>query len=158
MRATWNPSRHWALSLSHGFLKNPEPQHPGNETRSIATVAFASGGLSATAAYAIKRRDDHATHAALVEANYDITERHTIFGRFESVENEELFEAPDPLVGRGYQVSKATLGYAYTLPVGPFGLSLGGSASVYAKPSALDAAYGRNPKSFTLFAKLALGN
>ena len=76
----------------------------------------------------------------------------------ESVENEELFEAPDLLAGRGYQVSKATLGYAYTLPVGPFGLSLGGSGSIYAKPAALDVAYGRNPKSFTLFAKLALGN
>ena len=48
------------------------------------------------------------------------------------------------------------LGYAYTLPVGPFGVSLGGSASVYAKPAALNAAYGRNPKSFTVFAKLSL--
>jgi hypothetical protein len=36
-------------------------------------------------------------------------------------------------------------------------LALGGSASLYAKPAALEAAYGRNPVSYTLFAKLSLG-
>ena len=157
VRATWNPSPRWALSLSHGFLKSPETQHPDNEHRTIATVAYADNRLSVTAAYAIKRRDGHSTDAFLAEANWDISDRHALFGRVESVQNEELFEAPNPLAGPAYRVSKATLGYAYTLPIGPFGLSLGGSGSVYAKPSALDAAYGRNPKSFTLFAKLALG-
>ncbi len=158
VRATWTPARRWALSLSHGFLKNPEPLHPGNETRSIATATYADDRLSVTAAYALKRRDGHGTGAFLAEANWDITPRHTLFGRVESVENEELFDDADPVFdGVGYRVSKATVGYAYTLPLGPFGLSLGGSGSVYAKPSALDAPYGRNPKSFTLFAKLALG-
>ena len=158
VRATYNPSPNWALSLSHGVLKNPEPIHPGNERRTIASASYAADRLSVTAAFAIKSRDHHSTTAALAEANYDITPRHTIFGRIESVENEELFEDTDPLSGAAYRVTKATLGYAYTLPVGPFGLSLGGSASLYAKPAALDTAYGRNPKSFTLFAKLALGD
>jgi len=30
--------------------------------------------------------------------------------------------------------------------------------STYAKPNALDAAYGNNPMGFTLFAKLSLGH
>jgi hypothetical protein len=158
VRATWNPSSRWALSLSHGFLKSPEPLHPGNENRSIASVAYADDRLSVTGAYSIKRRDGHSTGAFLAEANWDITPRHALFGRVESVENEELFDEADPVFGGiAYRVSKATLGYAYTLPLGPFGLSLGGSASAYAKPSALDGPYGRNPKSFTLFAKLGLG-
>jgi hypothetical protein len=159
VRATWNPSPRWALSLSHGFLKSPETQHPDNEHRSIATVAYADDRLSVTAAYSLKRRDGHGTGAFLAEANWDITPRHALFGRVESVENEELFPEADPIFGGvTYRVGKATLGYAYTLPLGPFGLSLGGSGSVYAKPSALDGPYGRNPKSFTLFAKLALGS
>jgi len=50
-------------------------------------------------------------------------------------------------------------GYAYRLPLaGPFSLALGGSASAYAKPAALDAVYGKNPWGYTLFAKLMLGN
>ncbi len=157
VRATFNPSPRWALSLSHGFLKSPEPQHPDNERRTIATVAYADARLSVTAAFAVKRRDGHATDAALVEANWDITPRHALFGRAENVTNEELFETPDPLAGPAYRVGKATLGYAYTVPVGPFGLSLGGSGSLYAKPARLIPAYGRDPKSFTIFAKLALG-
>ena len=158
VRATWTPSPNWAVSLSHGFIKEPETTHPGeSERRTIGTIAYADTRLSVTAAYAIKQRDGHGDGALLVEANWDITPRHALFGRVESVQNEELFTAPNPLAGPSYRVSKATLGYAYTIPLGAFGLSLGGSASLYAKPAALDVAYGRNPKSFTLFAKLALG-
>jgi len=158
VRATYTPAPRWAFSLSHGFLKNPEVLHPGDERRTVATASYADARLAVTAAYAIKGHDGETTDAFLAEANFDITPRHTVFGRVESVENEELFEAPDPLAGPAYRVTKAMLGYAYTLPVGPFGLSLGGSASLYAKPSALDAAYGRAPKSFTVFAKLSLGS
>ncbi len=157
VRATWNPSPNWALSVSHGFLKSPEAREPtDNERRTIGAVHYADRRLSVTAAYAHKVHGGDGHGAFLAEANWDITPRHALFGRFETVENEELFPDTDPIAG-SYRVSKATLGYAYTIPLGPFGLSLGGSASAYAKPSALDPAYGRNPKSFTLFAKLGLG-
>ncbi len=159
VRATWNPSRHWALSLSHGFLKEPETTHPGeNEHRSIAAVAYADARLAVTIAYAHKVHDGDAHGALLAEANWDISSRHAVFGRMETVNNEELFRAPDPLAGRSFTVTKATLGYGYTIPIGAAGLTVGGSASLYAKPTTLDAAYGRTPKSFTLFAKLALGH
>jgi hypothetical protein len=157
VRATWNPSPNWSLSVSHGFLKSPEAREPlDNERRTIGAVHYADRRLSVTAAYSHKVHGGDGHGALLAEANWDITPRHALFGRFETVENEELFPDTDPIAG-SYRVSKATLGYAYTIPLGPFGLSLGGSASAYAKPSALDAAYGRNPKSFTLFAKLGLG-
>jgi hypothetical protein len=105
----------------------------------------------------LKNHDGDTHNAFLAEANWDITPRHALFGRVEVADNDELFFAPDPRADQSFTVGKATLGYAYTLPVGPFGLSLGGSGSVYTKPTALDAVYGRNPKSFTLFAKLSLG-
>jgi len=44
------------------------------------------------------------------------------------------------------------------VPLGPFALALGGSFSAYAKPDALDAAYGSNPWGYTLFARISLGN
>jgi hypothetical protein len=160
VRATWNPSPKWALSVSHGFLKSPEARDPlDNERRTIGAVHYADQRLSVTAAYSHKVHGGSGHGAFLAEANWDITLRHALFGRVETVENEELFPEADPIFGGvDYRVSKATLGYAYTLPIGPFGLSLGGSASVYAKPSVLDVPYGRSPKSFTLFAKLALGS
>jgi hypothetical protein len=158
VRGTWTPSANWAVSVSHGFLKSPEPREPlDNEKRTVAAVNYADQKLSITAAYSYKVHGGDGHGAFLAEANWDITPRHAFFGRFEHVDNDELFDSADPLGGDSYAVSKATLGYAYTLPLGPFGLSLGGSASAYAKPSVLDLPYGRNPKSFTLFAKLGLG-
>ena len=67
------------------------------------------------------------------------------------------FAAHD-LHDQAFRVSKFQAGYAYTLPLGPFGLSLGGSVAAFAKPDALDAVYGNSPIGYTLFAKLTLGH
>lgn len=160
VRATWTPSPEWAAQISYGRLESPEVLHPGeNEGRLTASIAYASGGLSVTGAYSAKNRLPGPTlDAWLLEANYDLNARNALFGRFENVENDELFTHDDPLHGVPFRASKFTLGYAHSIPLGgAFNLALGGSASLYAKPDALDAAYGDNPKSFTLFAKLSLG-
>ena len=83
VRATWNPSQHWALSLSHGFLKSPEARDPlDNERRTIGAISYASQKLTVTAAYSYKVHGGDGHGAFLAEANYDITPRHAIFGRF----------------------------------------------------------------------------
>jgi hypothetical protein len=163
VRATWNPSPKWALQASHGRLKNPEFLiHPGeNEHRTTASVHYDNGrSLSAMIAFSNKNRDPGDTSTAyLAEANWDIDEHHTLFGRIENVKNDELFpEHTDPLHEVPFRVSKFQTGYAYRLPFsGPLNLAIGGSVSAYAKPTALDTAYGKHPLGFTLFAKFSLG-
>lgn len=149
-------------SLSHGFLKQPEATHAGeNEHRTTASVHYADGRLSAMAAFSAKNRDPGNTLTAwIAEADYKLTERHSLFTRFENVKNDELFsDHDDPLHDRPFRVSKLQAGYAWNTPLGdnPFRLSLGGSANAYIKPDALDAAYGRNPWGYTLFTRLSLG-
>ncbi|MEP7348817.1 MAG: hypothetical protein ABI668_02565 [Sphingorhabdus sp.] len=164
VRATYNPSPEWAMQVSHGFLKRPEFLiHPDeNEHRTTASVHYANGkGLTAIAAFSAKNRDPGPTLTAyLAEANWDIDDHHTVFARAENVKNDELF--PDdlnPLHEMPFRVSKFQAGYAYRLPLtGPLNLALGGTVSAFSKPDALDAAYGKNPMGFTLFAKLSLGN
>jgi hypothetical protein len=161
VRATFNPSPNWALQVSHGRLDQPEALHPGeDEARTTASVHYNSGhGLAAMAAFSAKdRRPGPTLTAWLAEANWDFAERHTLFGRVENVENDELF--PDhlhPLHDVAFRVTKLQAGYAYTLPLGPFGLALGGSAAAFVKPAALDPYYGDSPMGYTLFAKLTLG-
>jgi hypothetical protein len=161
VRGTFNPSPSWALQVSHGRIDQPEPTHPGvDEARTTASVNYNSGhGLAAMAAFSAKnRRPGETLTAWLGEVNWDISDRHTLFGRLENVENDELF--PDhahPLHDLAFRVTKLQAGYAYTLPLGPFGLALGGSAALFVKPDALDAYYGDNPMGYTLFAKLTLG-
>ena len=163
VRATYTPSANWSMQLSTGHLKTPEHLiHPGeNEQRTTASVHYANGdGLSAMVAFSAKDRKPGPTLTAfLVEANWDIDEHHTLFGRFENVKNDELFPNPlSPLHEVPFRVSKFKAGYAYRLPLtDDFNLALGGTLSAFAKPAALDVAYGKNPIGAAVFAKLSLG-
>jgi hypothetical protein len=162
VRATWTPSPAWAVQVSHGRIKSPEELEPDqDEARTTASVQYDQGGLSTTFAFSAKTKLPGRTLTAwLAEVNWDIDRHHTLFGRAENVANDELFPNPsDPLHDQAFRVSKFEGGYAYRMPlVGPFALALGGALAAYAKPAALDAAYGNAPVSYTLFAKLSLGH
>jgi hypothetical protein len=162
VRATWTPSPAWALQVSHGRIESPEQLEPEvSEARTTASVQYDKGGLSTTFAFSAKNKLPGRTLTAwLAEANWDIDRHHSIFGRAENVANDELFpNLADPLHDRAFRVSKFEGGYAYRLKLpGPFALALGGALAAYAKPAALDAAYGSAPVSYTLFAKLSLGH
>ncbi len=160
VRSSWAPTANWLASLSYGWLKSPEGQSPDtNESRLIAALAYGSPNTSVTLGWSRKQRyPGKVLTAWLLEGNQNLTAHHSLFGRVETVANDELFAASDPLAGIVYRVTKMTLGYAYRFPLGPLSLALGGSGSAYAKPAALDAAYGRAPLSYTLFAKLSFGH
>jgi hypothetical protein len=162
VRATWTASPRWAAQVSYGQIKQPEALHPGeDEHRTTASVHYNDGrGLSAMAAFSAKDRVPGPTLTAwLAEANWNIDQHNTLFGRVENVANDELF--PDhlhPLHDQAFRVTKFQLGYARRIPLGPVELALGGSVSAYAKPEALTPYYGERPVGYTLFAKIALGH
>ncbi len=161
VRGTWTPTSNWAVQVSHGRLKQPEIQHPGEaEARTTASVHYARSGLSTTFAWSLKdRRPGEKLSAFLGEATWEIDPHHAIFGRIENVANDEFFPDPaSPLYDRKFRVTKAEAGYAYRLPLtGALAVALGGTVAAYAKPAALDPFYGDRPISWTLFTKLALG-
>jgi hypothetical protein len=166
VRATWMPSAAFSAEVSYGQLRSPEVLHPEeDERRLIASASYSAHGLDATVAFSRKQVvGDRVLPAWLAEATYAVTRRHAVFGRYERVRNDELFERdeqlglPAPLAGQPFDVNKFTAGYAYSLPVAPtLAVALGFAASAYAKPAALDAAYGRHPHSLSIFAKLLFG-
>jgi hypothetical protein len=162
VRASFSPSPSWLLQASYGELHSPEAAHPGeNEHRTILTAQYNNGkGLAAMAGFSAKDRVPGRTLTAWFgEANWDLTKHHTLFGRIENVDNDELFpDHADPLHDVAFRVTKFQAGYAYRVPLGPFEMALGGSAAAFAKPQALDAAYGKSPMGYTVFAKFSLGN
>jgi hypothetical protein len=163
VRASWSPTPNWTAQLSHGFLKEPESVHAGeNAHRTTASLHYADGRLAAMAAFSAKNRSPGgALTAWLLEADYDLSERHSLFARLETVTNDELApDHDDPLHDRRFRIGKAQLGYAWHRPIGdgPVGLTLGGSANLYDKPAALDPLYGKSPWGYTLFARLSLGH
>lgn len=162
IRGTITPTEDWAIQASYAQIKQPEAMHPGQDENRFTTSAhYANGdGLSAMVAFSAKDRVPGRTLTAwLAEANWNIDNANTVFGRFENVNNDELFpDHHDPLHDQPFRVSKFQAGYARRIPIGPVELALGGSVSAYAKPSALDAAYGDNPLGYTLFARITLGS
>ncbi|MFC0203166.1 hypothetical protein [Novosphingobium soli] len=161
VRTTWTPGPAWAIQASYGRIHEPEALHPGeDEHRFTASAHYADGrGLSAMVAFSSKDREPGPVLTAwLAEANWDLDGKNTLFARAENLANDELFpDHDDPLHDRAFRVSKLQAGYARRIRVSPFELALGGSLSAYAKPVALDAAYGTDPWGYTLFARLSLG-
>ena len=152
--------------ISDGELHSPEAlNQQQNEHRLFANASYSAHGLDVTPACSRKTvLPGRVLSAWPADATYAGTPRHAMFGRFENVRNDELFERDEqlgrdpPLLDEPFRVGKITVGYAYTLPL-PHGLAvaLGAVASAYAKSDRLDAAYCRHPHSLTLFAKLMLG-
>ncbi|MEN9718042.1 MAG: hypothetical protein RIQ99_920 [Pseudomonadota bacterium] len=160
IRASFTPTANWAVQASYGQIKQPEATHPGeDEHRFTASAHYADArGLAAMLAYSAKQRvPGDMLSAWLSEVNWDIDRHNTVFGRVENVANDELF--PDhhaQLHDQRFRVTKAQLGYARRIALGPVQLALGGSAAAYAKPAALDPWYGTRPWGYTLFARLTL--
>jgi hypothetical protein len=167
VRASYQPNPMWLMQVSRGHLKSPETTHPGeNEDRTTASIQYGgapwhTSQLSAMLGFSAKRRSGGETLTAwIAEGNWALSGHHNLFGRIENVANDELFPNPaDPLHDRKFRVTRFEAGYAYRVPLtDDLGLALGGSVSAYAKPAALDAAYGHAPIGLTVFAKLSLGD
>jgi hypothetical protein len=162
VRASFAPSPAWLLQASYGEIDEPEQLHPGeDEHRTTVSAHYNSGrGLSAMAAFSAKNRVPGDTLTAwLGEVNWDLSDQHTLFGRIENVENDELFPlSASPLHDQPFRVTKFQAGYAYRVPLGPVNLALGGTVAAFAKPKALDFAYGSNPMGYTLFARFSFGD
>lgn len=165
-RIGYNPSPGWALQASYGDLKSPEILEAETSIRrttvSASYHAKALGGQwQSTVAWGQndKRGPEGKARlpAWLAESTLVMGDRHTFFGRFERVKNDELFEEGSPLHGRAFTISKLSLGYIYDFAKsGPVKWGVGGLASAYDKPGILDPHYGSRPRSFMIFVQARL--
>jgi hypothetical protein len=160
-RLTWNPTREWSGQASYGHLKSPEALEPEASVRRLTASAtwqtrLAGRDWATTLAWA--RNDKRGPEgrllspALLLESTYVVAERHTVFGRFEQVDKDELFSPGDPQHGQSFRVRKLSLGYIHDFAsAGPLRWGLGGVVGWPRVPAALEAAYGRDPMSYLLF-------
>ena len=165
VRATWNPTADLSMQVSRGWLHSPEQLEPDvSQTRTTASVTYnkplKTGPWRTTLAWGRDQNrsptTSRSTDAVLLESALSLG-RHTVFGRAERADKDELFLPPSPLAGRAFTVSKLSLGYAYAIPVSAhYTVEFGGLVSAYGLPSALEPAYGSSPRSFMLFTRVRL--
>ena len=161
VRASWNPTATLSMQASHGFLHSPEQLDPDADThRTTASATYdrpfgTDNHWQTTAAWGRNATGGHATTDAFLLDSAVSLGRNTLFGRLEHVEKDELFEGM-ALDGRVFPVTKLSLGGYHSLPVGRVALDLGGLVSGYGLPRAIKPAYGGEPTSFMLFARVRI--
>jgi hypothetical protein len=162
-RITFNPTPNWSFQTSYGCLHSPEQLTPGvDQRRTTASAVYdlplRGGNWQTTLAWGRDRDEPgHALDGFLLESAATLG-RQTLFARAETVRKDDLFFGASPLAGRPFQVSEATLGWVYDLPVARrLALGLGVQGTVDFVPAALKAAYGgQNPTGVMPFLRLKI--
>lgn len=161
-RLTWNPTANWSMQASWGSLNSPEALEPDlDQERITASVSYnlplASGNWQTTFAWGRNdKRPGDSTNALLLESALRWN-AHTVFGRAEHAEKDELFGEGHPLHHETFGVAKFSLGYVYDIPITQhIKLGVGAVASAYAFASELEPYYGSSPLSGTVFTRVKL--
>jgi hypothetical protein len=162
LRLTWNPSSNWSMQASWGSLHAPEALEPGiNQQRVTASASYnvplAGGNWQTTFAWGRNdKQPGDATNALLLESAVS-RNAHTVFGRIEHTEKDELFGEGHALHHQTFGVAKFSLGYVYDIPITPHvKLGVGAIGSAHAFPDELEPYYGSSPLSGVLFTRVKL--
>lgn len=163
-RLSYNPNKKWALQVSHGFLKEPEELHPGedvNRTTASATYSRQRMGqryTNVTALWGMNKTKEHRSeNGVLLEASQTLN-RTTIYSRYEWVQKsaeeldlDQLQFGEDAL----FPVQSFTAGTMYDLFSGAkVRVALGGQLSVFFPENKLTGIYGNNPVSGELYLRI----
>jgi hypothetical protein len=163
VRLSYNPGKAWALQISRGSIKSPEQLEPGvNVVRTTASAMYDRSirGNPWQTTFAWGRNAPStgmATNAYLLESAILVSEVHTFFARAERAGKTELLPADAPMAGEKFTVGQVSAGYIRDFPLAAHvKLGFGVQATGYAIPGGLDAAYGGNPTSYMVFARLKI--
>ncbi|MDN3657893.1 hypothetical protein QWZ08_19730 [Ferruginibacter paludis] len=157
-RLSYNPSKNWALQVSHGFIKSPEELHASEDVnRTTASAIYSlplpgSAWLNAVALWGQNKIKGHdGENALLLEASW-LRNKLAIHGRYEYVQKSvEELNLDETIYGPGavFPVNAFTLGFNYDLlHLGKTKLAGGSQFTLYHADSRLNSLYGKNPMAF----------
>lgn len=160
-RFSYNPTKNWALQVSHGFLKSPEQLHPNEDVnRTTASVAYSlplenNSSFDFIVLWGLnKTKDRKGEHAAMLESSWT-RNRWAFYGKYELVQksSEELaLDAAGFGNDRVFPVNAITLGLNYELlAIGSTRMAGGGQFTFYQSDAQLNTLYGKNPMAFEIF-------
>lgn len=162
-RLSFNPSKNWALQVSHAYLKSPESTHPDeNVIHTTASAEYAlqlknNHSFNATAVWGMnKQKYEDGEHAVLAEASYRLNKL-SLYGKYEFVQksthelnlNEIIYG--DDL----FNVHAYTLGINYDLiQLHKTKIAAGTHFTFYNEAQKLYSLYGKNPSAFEVYLRI----
>ena len=168
-RLSVNPTPHWALTASYGYLKEPEALHPEeNQHRFGASVLHTvrlgrQGEWASALIYGANKHVEPSgvtgswEHSLIAESNLQLDAANSVFARVEYVRKsgEELV-LPDPLSAEEFDIGNLSLGYVREF-AGYWGATfgLGARGAMNLIPKSLKGVYGsRTPVGLAVFLRV----
>jgi hypothetical protein len=165
-RLSFNPTKNWALQVSHGFVKSPESLHPEEDVnRTTASAIFSKkltgSSINATALWGLNKTEGHdGENAALLEGEWRKAKL-AVYSRYEWVQKSVEELALDENIYGHHQVfpvNALTAGVSYELlDIGQTRLAGGGQLTFYHADERLNSLYGKNPMAFEVYLRLYPG-
>jgi hypothetical protein len=171
-RLSVNPTPHWAIMASYGYLKEPEALHPEDDQHRLGasvlhTVRLGRQGEWASAlVYGANKHpeptgvDEAWEHSVMAESNLQLDRFNSVFGRVEYVRKsgEELV-LPGALASQEFDLGAVSLGYIREFAGyrgARFGAGLRGALNLV--PASLETTYGsRTPVGLAVFLRIRPG-
>lgn len=166
-RLSYAPNPNWVMQFSRGHIDRPELYYEpeqGSVDRTTFSVQYnrplPRGNWASTFVWGRNEGGGRGvgsgtTDGFLLESSYNWADRNYLFGRIERVEKDELFGEPDPRAAQKFMVNAFSLGYSRDIGNSKsFETALGAMATVYAKSSSLDRAYGDFPVGVQVFLRI----
>lgn len=159
-RLSYNPAENWSFQTSYGYLKSPEELRPKESVRRTTVSAIYNrpmdnGGNWATSLlWGMNNEAGINSNGLLLESNFNIGNKNTVFGRIEYVQKtgEELVIQPEH---KKFDLTALSLGASHELSPGkPYSVAIGTSVTYTFKPSSLDERYGDTPVGFWVFIRI----
>lgn len=163
-RLSYNPSKNWALQVSHGFLKSPEELHAAEDVhRTTASATYSlnlekESSLNVVALWGQNKIPNHdAENAFLLEGSLR-RNKLAIYSRYEFVQKStEELDLNAALYGHDavFPVNALTMGANYDVfHPGNTKISAGGQFTFYNAASGIKNLYGKNPLAFEVYIRL----
>ena len=163
-RLSFNPSANWAMQVSHGFIKEPEVLHPGEDVnRTTASVQYSIRGYGETftnftALWGMNKKAHHeGEHGVLFEGSHQ-TRKTAVYGRYEFVQKsgEELGLSEAEFRHHSlFPTHALTGGTSYDLfSVGQTKVALGGHLTFFHPDKRLTGLYGDNPVAGQVYLRI----
>lgn len=163
VRLSYNPGRDWSMQVSRGRIQSPEALEPDvNVNRTTASIiynrSFGANNWQTMLAWGRNTASTGTTtDSILLESAIAFSRTHTVFGRLERADKNELFDHESPLADQIFRVGKLSLGYIYDFHAqNHFKIGIGGLVSKYSLPGEIQPSYDSDPTSFMLFARIRI--
>jgi hypothetical protein len=169
-RLSFAPNQNWAMQVSYGFLRNPEPHEPGDIRRVTASIQYNKPFNRGNWASSLIWGRNHGSHGAQIfnlngytaESTVNFLDKNYLYTRLELVDKNELLRDEDfARIGLDhaqhpvFRIGAYTFGYARDVwNTEKLSVAVGGDFTFYSKPAVLDPLYGSNPTSYKFFIRL----